>query len=208
MSKSKHTKILAASLLAGLLFFLLLTQSACEKKEESPGIGPIPSTPEKLKEANKKELERNYKKFNSVEEAQKFFGKEFKAPRFNADLIGVYVSNDKKGVAVLFEDYPPFGIRLEIRKLSKKPDYRKKVEENQALLEKGQVANKLQLVSIGGNEGIAEEPIETDKERNLQSFRTIVWWDDGLEYVLSGKADGVNEPTSIEELKKIAESAY
>jgi hypothetical protein len=69
------------------------------------------------------------------------------------------------------------------------------------------VSSLSKFAKIAGHDGMGEEPsLQGDRKFPVAGY--VRWWDNGVEYILFGKADGKTPSTSLKELVDIAESCY
>ncbi len=191
--------------------FLFYLAGCSGQKRTGPRVGGgITPTPESKRNAFLEHI-KNHKRFRCLDEATQELGYRIRLPKEKLEKIrGIFISEDRGEVLVVFDDYPPFNVYLSVIKKSKQPDHRRKVERSKMKTTKSEtlLITQPQLVNVACHLGLAEEPTYQGGEKKFPVSGFVRWWDSGLEYYLFGRADGRNKPTSVQELLKIAESMY
>jgi hypothetical protein len=206
----KHGSAAILSVLVAIPIAFML--AGCQTRSEPPSHRyGIPASPDEYTDQFKDALEE-YKKFETIDAAAEYAGYTFRYPRSDAAgrIFGVFVYLRSKTIIVLFEDYPPRGMYLSIRQLPRKPDYKARVERTVEEITQGKamVFSPPELVNVAGHEGEGEEPSMQGPERTFPVAGHVMWWDNGVEYTLFGKADGKTPSTTLDELIAVASSCY
>lgn len=206
----KHRNAVMLAVLASILIAFMLAGIQTQSEPLSHP-GGLPSSPDEYADQFKDALEE-YEKFETIDAAAEYAGYTFRYPRSAAAgrVFGILVNPRSKTIFLLFEDYPPRGMYLSIRQLARKPDYKARVEQVAEEIKqvKALVFSPPELVNVAGHEGEGEEPSMQGPERTFPVAGHVMWWDDGVEYTLFGKADWKTPSTTLDELIAIASSCY